>query len=82
MLNDRLEAIEAKQDLILGFFECIPYWIPLTYQVALDLGYKSIEGLRKKMFTTLEPDSDYRQIGRLWHVRKHVIVLLKRGKGC
>lgn len=80
MLNDRLASIEAKQDLILSYFESLPYWIPLTSEVARDFGYKSLEGLRKRMFTTLEPEADYKQIGRLWHVRRHVIVLLKRSK--
>ncbi len=78
-MQSQLDRIELKIDLIANLIDAIPEWIRLTTETAEHLGYTRA-GLRRKMFSVLEPEVEYRQIGRHWHIHRNSLWKLKRKK--
>jgi len=85
-LNDDVEVIallgdiEAKMDAIAGVFASLPEWIPAhTLQESTGL---SVDAIRKQLLNpkNFEPEVDYRQIGKIWHINKNAIPKVRRQK--
>ena len=78
-MQSQLDRIEMKLDIVMDIVEAIPEWIPVTSSLAEQLGYTR-QGLRQKMFNTLEPEVAYRKIGKYWHIHKNSLWKMKKGK--
>ena len=78
-MQSQLDRIEIKLDLLIDSIDAIPEWIQLTTTVAEHLGYTR-SGLRRKMLSVLEPEVEYRQIGKHWHIHRNSLWKLRREK--
>lgn len=78
-MTSQLDRIELKLDMLIEVIDAIPEWLQLTSEMAEHLGYTR-SGLRRKMFSVLEPDVEYRQIGKHWHIHRNSLWKLQRKK--
>ena len=85
-LNDDAEVvallgdIATKMDAIAGVFASLPEWIPAhTLQESTGL---SVDAIRKQLLNpkNFEPEVDYIQIGKIWHINKNAIPKVRRQK--
>jgi hypothetical protein len=76
-MQSQLDLIEMKLEVVMEIVDAIPDWIPLTSTLAEQLGYTR-QGLREKMFSTLEPEREYRKIGKYWHFHKSVLHRMRK----
>ncbi len=75
-----LQKINTKMDALAGVFASLPEWIPAhTLQESTGLGADAIRQQIKnpKYF---EPEVDYKQIGKIWHINKNAIPKIRRRK--
>ena len=75
-----LEDLGVKMDAIAGVFASLPEWIPAhTLQESTGL---SIDAIRKQLKNpkNFEPEVDYKQIGKIWHINKNAIPKVRRQK--
>jgi hypothetical protein len=77
-LDDRLSLIENKLDMIVDIWSIVPEWLPLSIDMANQLGYKSLQGLRAKALNNLEPKRQIKQVGKRWYIHKGSLCLLKK----
>ena len=85
-LNDDAEVVAllgdivTKMDAIAGIFASLPEWIPAhTLQESTGL---SVDAIRKQLLNpkNFEPEVDYIQIGKIWHINKNAIPKVRRQK--
>jgi len=75
-----LGDIATKMDAIAGVFASLPEWIPAhTLQESTGL---SVDAIRKQLLNpkNFEPEIDYKQIGKIWHINKNAIPKVRRQK--
>jgi hypothetical protein len=75
-----LDEISRKMDAIAGIFASLPEWIPAhTLQESTGL---SVDAIRKQLQNpkNFEPEVDYIQIGKIWHINKNAIPKVRRQK--
>ena len=75
-----LDELSAKMDAIAGVFASLPEWIPAhTLQESTGL---SVDAIRKQLQNpkNFEPEVDYKQIGKIWHINKNAIPKVRRQK--
>lgn len=85
-LSDDVEAIalldemSTKMDAIAGAFASLPEWIP-AYTLQENTGL-SVDAIRKQLLNpkNFEPEVDYIQIGKIWHINKNAIPKVRRQK--
>ena len=75
-----LEDLSVKMDAIAGVFASLPEWIPAhTLQESTGL---SVDAIRKQLLNpkNFEPEIDYKQVGKIWHINKNAIPKVRRQK--
>jgi hypothetical protein len=75
-----LDEMSSKMDAIADVFASLPEWIPAhTLQESTGL---SVDAIRKQLLNpkNFEPEIDYRQIGKIWHINKNAIPKVRRQK--
>ena len=75
-----LDEIITKMDAIIGVFASLPEWIPAhTLQESTGL---SVDAIRKQLLNpkNFEPEVDYKQVGKIWHINKSAIPKIRRRK--
>jgi hypothetical protein len=75
-----LDEMSRKMDAIAGVFASLPEWIPAhTLQESTGL---SVDAIRKQLLNpkNFEPEVDYIQIGKIWHINKNAIPKVRRQK--
>ena len=75
-----LDEMSTKMDAIAGVFASLPEWIPAhTLQESTGL---SVDAIRKQLLNpkNFEPEVDYIQIGKIWHINKNAIPKVRRQK--
>ena len=75
-----LDEMSTKMDAIAGVFASLPEWIPAhTLRESTGL---SVDAIRKQLLNpkNFEPEVDYIQIGKIWHINKNAIPKVRRQK--
>jgi len=75
-----LDELSTKMDAIAGLFASLPEWIPAhTLQESTGL---SVDAIRKQLLNpkNFEPEVDYKQVGKIWHINKSAIPKIRRRK--
>ena len=75
-----LDELSTKMDAIAGVFASLPEWIPAhTLHESTGL---SVDAIRKQLLNpkNFEPEVDYRQVGKIWHINKNAIPKVRRQK--
>ncbi len=75
-----LDEMSTKMDAIAGVFASLPEWIPAhTLHESTGL---SVDAIRKQLLNpkNFEPEVDYRQVGKIWHINKNAIPKVRRQK--
>jgi len=75
-----LQDISTKMDALAGVFASLPEWIPAhTLQESTGL---SVDAIRKQLLNpkNFEPEVDYKQVGKIWHINKNAIPKVRRQK--
>ena len=75
-----LDELSSKMDAIAGVFASLPEWIPAhTLQESTGL---SVDAIRKQLLNpkNFEPEVDYKQVGKIWHINKSAIPKIRRRK--
>jgi hypothetical protein len=75
-----LDEMSRKMDAIAGVFASLPEWIPAhTLQESTGL---SVDAIRNQLLNpkNFEPEVDYKQVGKIWHINKNAIPKVRRQK--
>jgi len=79
-VTELLSELSLKMDAIAGVFASLPEWIPAhTLQESTGL---SVDAIRKQLQNpkNFEPEVDYKQIGKIWHINRNAIPKVRRQK--